>query len=455
MNLAIQNPWWKNRLEIMVDEKVKEALEKEVKVLYELKDRENKIILGPRQVGKTSMLKLLIHNLIVKQKIDPFDICYFSCEPLITKNDIIEVIEEFKKLSPENSFKYIFLDEVTQIPDWEIAIKFILETKLSTNSLLIATGSNALLLKQGSERLPGRNISTELFLPLTFKGYIAKFGSKELKRKLAAFKIDGLPDLSKICSYAKGLSIFSEEIESKFNFYLKTGGYLRTIYEYIEKRAISEKTYETYINWILGDLSKLDRREQIFKSILYGIIKNYGNKFSLHSIAKDTEIKSHVSAAEYLDVMQSLLLTNQLYQIDYNKKLPVFRKEKKNYFIDPFLYSVCNGYINGKYQDYSFYNTGSLIEGIVCEALARTVRKNLDISSSLWFYLKKKETDFVLKQKNNLIGIELKWQNKINKSDFNNFWLFKQRILLSKKEFRFDKENDFLIVPVYLFLSLV
>ena len=455
MELAIQNPWWKNKSEIKTDEKVSEALQKKIKVVYKLKNKQNRIVLGPRQVGKTSMLKLLIYDLIVNNHVNPLDICYFSCEPLVTKNDIIEVVKEFGKLSSQNSFKYIFLDEVTQIPGWELAIKFILETKLSERKMIIATGSNALLLKKGVERLPGRNISIELFLPLSFREFLMNFGSKQLKQKLKELKINNIPDLPKINKSALSLSMFSDEIESKFNFYLKAGGYLKAIYELLEKEKISEGTYETYISWILGDLSRLGKKEHIFKSLLIGIIKNYGTKFSLHSIAKETEIKSHISVADYLDILQSLLLINQLYQMDYNKKIPLFRKEKKNYFVDPFLYNVCKGYINGKYQDYSDKNKERIIEGIVCESLTRLARVNLDASSSLWFFMKKKETDFIFRENNKLVGIELKWQNKVNKSDFNNFGLFKNRILLSKKDLEFKTENNFLIIPAYLFLSLI
>ncbi|HII30315.1 hypothetical protein AUJ69_01460 [Candidatus Woesearchaeota archaeon CG1_02_47_18] len=455
MDLTLQNPWWKSRLEIVRDEKVNEALQKEVKVLYKLEDRSNRIILGPRQVGKTSMLKLLIYDLIINKDIDPLNICYFSCEPLRYKNDIVEVIKEFEKLSSKDSFKYIFLDEVTQIPEWELAIKLILETRLSKNKMLVATGSNALLLKKGSERLPGRNISTDLFLPLSFKEFLRKFGSEGLRQALERLGGIELCHMQKVNKAALSLSIFSDELESKFNLYLKTGGYLKAIYEVLEKGRVSEETYEIYINWILGDLAKLGKSEYIFKSVLMGIIKNYGTKFSLHSIAKDTEIGSHASVADYLDVLQSLLLINQLFQLEYNKKIPLFRKERKSYFIDPLLYSVCKGYIAGKYQDYSEDSRESLIEGIICEALARRARINLDISSSLWFYLKKKETDFVLKETDKLIGIESKWQNKVSKSDFNNFSLFKNRILLSKREFKFDKTNGFLILPAYLFLGMM
>ena len=453
MDLAIQNPWWVNRTENEKDEKVAEALKKKIRILYEIKEKINEIILGPRQCGKTTMIKLIIYDLIINKNIAPLNILYFSCEPLNTKNDIIEVVKEFDKLSFGEDDKYIFLDEVTQITQWELAIKFILETKLSKKKTIMVTGSNALLLKKGSERLPGRNVSIRLFLPLSFREFLMKFGSEELKRELAWS--DKEFNITELYKNALKLSIFAEEIESKFRLYLKTGGYFKAIFEMLENAKISESSYEIYTKWIIGDINKLGKSENIFRSILMGILRVYGSKFSLHSIAKETETKSHITVADYLEALQSLMLTNQLYQFDYNKKVPLFRKEKKNYFIDPFLYSVCSGYVNGKYQDYSYTNEENLIVGIVCEALARLMRTNLEISPFLWFFIKNKETDFVLKKNNKIIGIELKWQNKVDKRDFNNFGLFNNRILLSKKNLEFDKRNNFLIIPAYLFLAMV
>ncbi|MBD3204656.1 DUF4143 domain-containing protein [Candidatus Woesearchaeota archaeon] len=220
-------------------------------------------------------------------------------------------------------------------------------------------------------------------------------------------------------------------------------------------KIISPETYEIYVRWILGDLGKLNKKDYLFKSIIIGIIKNYGTKFSLHSIAKQTEVKTHVTVSDYLDTLQSLVLINLLYQFNYNKKIPLFRKKKKSYFLDPFLFSVFNGYTLGKYQDYSFENKASLVEGIVCEALARRVRQDLDISSNLWFFTKKKETDFVLQQDKKILGIEVKYQNKVTKSDFNNYAIFKKRILLSTNDYEFIKEKNMLIIPVSLFLAIV
>ncbi len=448
MDLSIQNPWWQNPRAIEDDEKVKSALENSPALIRKLSTKKNLLLLGPRQVGKTTAIKLTIRDLL--KDTNPREILYFSCEPLNNKNDIIDLITEYDRISKADSRKYIFLDEVTQIKDWELAIKYLIESPIGKNKTLIATGSNAMLLKKGSERLPGRNIDTLLFLPLGFREYLLHFGSSELKKNLEIIPVNDL-DINALQSGASIMIPFLGEINSKLHTFLKTGGYPKAIYEYLKKEKISAETYEIYVKWILGDLSRYDRKESIFKSMVRGIVKNYTSKFSLLSYSKEMEIPSHATVADYLELLQSLLLINNLYQVDLAKSLPVFRKERKSYFMDPFFYSVFKGYIMGRYDDYSDSNESMIMEGVVCEALARLKRRDLDISNSLWFFSGKKETDFVLNNKD-LIGIELKWQEKVKPSDFSNFYSFKKRILLSKKDF---SAGDVLILPAGIFLAML
>lgn len=453
MNLEIQNPWWRAKSAIEEDEKVVYAIGRKPPMAIHPVGPGNSIILGPRQVGKTTMVKLLVRDLIMKQKVDVRSVLFFSCEPLADKKDIIELFHEFERIGPSGE-KHVFLDEVTYIDDWELAIKYFLENFPSHS--IVATGSNALLLKRGAERLPGRRIKVQLFLPLSFREFVLNFGSKELVKELEGCSCGKL-DAKGIYSKAKMLMPFISEINSKLRIFLRTGGYPKAIYDYAETGKISEETYETYVKWILGDLSKLDKRESIFRSMAHGIIKNYCTKFSLHSFAKDMEIPSHVTVSEYLDVLQSLLLVNNVYQVEPNKKLPLMRKERKAYFLDPLMYSVLSGYVFGKYKDYSEEMEDKLMEGVVCEALAREARQYLDFSHSLWFFVKHKETDFAMKMEDGkLAGAELKWQGTTSKSDFHNAQIFESKILLTKTDFDFfdDGKSGIATVPAGIFLAL-
>ena len=449
MDLSIQNPWWRNPQEIENDSKVKAAIEKIQPTIEDIETKENLILLGPRQVGKTTAIKLSIRRLLSHTA--PRNIMYFSCEPLNKKNDIIDLVVEFDRISPSGGGKkYIFLDEVTQIKDWELAVKYIIETELGKNKVLVCTGSNAMLLKKGSERLPGRTIKTELFMPKSFSEFIRIFGSKDLKKALSDRSHKKF-EINEVVKAAKILIPFLRELNEKLHIYLKTGGYLKPAYEHMETGRIREDTYEIFVKWILGDISRFDKKEAIFKSMVRGIIKNYTSKFSLLSFSKEMEIPSHATVLDYLDLLSGLLLVNNLYQVDLTKKLPVFRKERKSYFLDPFFYSVFQGHVLGKYQDYSEENESKLMEGVVCEALARLKRKSPDTSSFLWFFSNKKETDFVLRE-GSLYGIEVKWREKATRGDFSNFYSFKKRILLTKNAFQ---EGDVLILPASVFLAML
>jgi predicted AAA+ superfamily ATPase len=66
----------------------------------------------------------------------------------------------------------------------------------------------------------------------------------------------------------------------------------------------------------------------------------------------------------------------------------------------------------------------------------------------------KKEVDFVLKENGNkLLGIELKYQNRINSSDYRGLTAFERGILISKN--KFDLSEKYATVPASLFLLLL
>ncbi|MBI5046782.1 ATP-binding protein [Candidatus Micrarchaeota archaeon] len=453
--MLLQNPWWENPDRLNKDERVAEALSKVPPTLTVIDETlPYKIILGPRQVGKTTKLKLSIRDLIYQKSIDPRSILYFSCEPLSGKKELIDLLVTFDQFTPNK--KYLFLDELTSVKDWEQALKFFLDSPLKENKILVATGSNALFLKHGTERMPGRNLSIEFDLPFTFREYLMQFGSASLRKTLGQAKLvfDSISS-STIENTSKKLLPFLNEINSAFLVYTKTGGFLKSIYEYHETKKIQPSTYEIYVRWILGDLNSLGKNEQTFLGVMKGIVKNYSSASSYLSIAKETNIPSHTTVNDYLCMANDLLLTNTLNAVDLSKQSAVLRKEKKHYFTDPFLYSAFSGYVQGVYKDYSEDSLEHLVEGIVCEALSRLGRRDVDHSHFLWYFRKRKETDFALKTDQGTVGIEVKWVEKAHISEFENFFSFKERVLLTKNNYQFIGEKNFIMLPLPLFLAIV
>jgi len=434
-----QNPWWEDREKIKEDEKIKIALTRKHKIIPFFKEG-NFIFIGPRQVGKTTYLKLSIYDLL-KKKIAPKNILYFSCETLRDFQEIIEIIRFTDTLGIKtNQKKYFFFDEITFVQGWQKAIKYVLDSPLGKNKNFYITGSSSLALKR--ETFPGRKIEIKDFLPLSFKGFCQIFGSKNLKKEIQKnsqkeFKIETLFQSS------KNLFFSFNEASQLFESYLKTGGFLRAAYEFFEEEGIKEETYEIYWKWLVSDIAKVERSERITQSILIAILKNYSSRFSLNSIAKEMEIGSHVTIREYLEILENLFVLRNIFPIDLKRKTEIFRKMRKVYFTDPFLFEVFKK--NLSKESVSPSEIPKIIEGIIGEHLTRVLGR-------IFYLIQKrgKEIDFVFDN----IGIEVKWQNKINFQDFPKIEI-KDKILLTRSNFEYLKKEKFLMLPVCIFLLAI
>jgi len=386
-------------------------------------EKGNFLIIGPRQVGKTTSLKLAILDLL--ESVPPENVLYFSCEPLLKKEDIFELVGLFDRLG--SGEKFLFLDEITFVRDWDAAVKFLLDSDVKN---LYVTGSTSATLKK--ERFPGRAIRFREFLPLDFRAFCLLFGSKELKNTLKEAKAG----IEEIFDKSFKLLPFIDELQGLFEKYVVCGGFPLSAFQLMENGNIKEETYETYVNWILGDISKLDRSERIFKSVIQGVLKNYGSRFSLNSVAKEMEIGSHVTVREYLEFLEKCYLFRNYFKFDLSRGRPIYRAERKVYFIDPFLFRVFSRYALGS-SDVSVEKKPCLIEGMVGEYLKR--------NGETFFFHGRKEVDFII----NDTGVEVKY-GRVGKKDFPNVDL-KNKIILSKNQW--EDFGDVKAIPIPVFIS--
>lgn len=422
--LSNLNPWWRDKGEIEKDEKVLDYYRRKHKLKIGIEDK-NLLIVGPRQVGKTTSIKLKILDLI-KNGTNPKNILFFSCDMISKKEDIVDLMQEFDRLSEGR--KYIFLDEITFVENWQNAIKFILDSPISRNKIFCITGSSIAGLKK--EMFPGRNIEIKKFLPLSFSEFCKLFGSESLKKTIESRKQKMLPDEKEIIA----LLPFSEELASLFQKFIQSGGFPLSFYELMENGSISEKTFDTYFNWIASDMAKLERSERIFLSVAQGVVKNYSSKFSLNSIAKEMEIGSHVTVRDYLELLEELYVIRSFFQ--KKRERPAYRSDRKAYFIDPFLFRVFYRKFFGT-ADVPYEKIPHIVEGIVGGHLCRI--------KDIFFFSGKKEIDFIVDD----VGIEVKYGISFEKN-FPKYEL-DRKIILSKNEFKITE--DLMIVPVSVFLA--
>lgn len=170
------NPWWTGRTIPAV--KIKPFRRRDY---YKIKDRlnDNKILalVGPRQVGKTTLIYQLIQDLL--PRINPKEIFFLSLDdPFLSTapinfGKIFELYATNIIKQPLNELKnrsYVLLDEVQSVRNWEVMLKRFYD--LGYNLKFIVTGSSSASIIDGaSEALVGR-IHPQIVFPMKFIEYL-------------------------------------------------------------------------------------------------------------------------------------------------------------------------------------------------------------------------------------------------------------------------------------------
>ena len=159
--IALSSPWWTGRDWEGTDRNIISALTSGINMRhiekYLVKYPAVEIIRGPRQIGKTTEIKMIIRELIAKG-MNPKSIGYLTADILSKHKELFEVLKSFSQHLNLNRIKngVFFIDEVSSIKDWQKAVKGFIDMGLGENIQLVLTGSSSIELKRGYERMPGR-----------------------------------------------------------------------------------------------------------------------------------------------------------------------------------------------------------------------------------------------------------------------------------------------------------
>lgn len=432
------SPWWLSKEAIGNDKHIKEFSDSSVKWIPDIKeelDLDRDVVYslrGPRQVGKTTLIKLIIRDLL--RGIDPKRIMYYSCD-IVTAKELASLLSEYmewiRSFTRERTF--IFLDEISSVKDWQKSIKILYDTGKLEKTTVILTGSHSIDIKRSAELLPGRRGRIEKpdreFLPMNFREYTTLLKSELIGKSLQELK-PFIGDLNKLLEQ-----------------YLITGGFPRVIDSYMKTGKVEEYLFSDYMNWIIGDFRKLGKNDYYLKEILKAVVETMSSPVGWETIQKKTDIGSINTVHEYIDDLKHSFVLEYLLQIDSSKRVS-FLKRKKIYIRDPFIYHSIKKFVyNVTFQDlirslHGPEEKSKLIEGIVCDHLSRI--------KELYYWRGKKgtEVDFIVKGKD-LLAIEVKYR-KSKRYDLGGIMGFRKGLVLTKDELDLKARHP--RVPVSLFL---
>jgi hypothetical protein len=458
------NPWWSDPAAVGTDPLLRRLEERPVAffhpIPFELDIDAAYTLRGPRQVGKSTLLKRLVKHLIVDRRVPTRQIMYFDVEGggIRTAHELQSSVAEyisFARSATPSGRLYVLLDEVTGVPAWGSAIRVLHGRGDLEGVTSIATGSHARDLRRGGERAPGRHGEVEywdwVMMPLCFRDYIGMHAPQTA----GALPAIDLFDPITAHEAAVEISLHGAIIESLFERYLRTGGYPHAIGEETANGIIPERVFRLYLQAFTGEMIRAGRREEYFReTVAWAAHHRLGREFNWSSLSGETAIGTGNTAREYLEDAEAAFVWHIYQRVKTPEApAPAPRSPKKLYPVDPFTWHVLASWISGSRDAWGDTlkrvsdpaQRGDLVESIVADHLRRWLGR-----FSLYYRAPttKEEIDFVLFEGSRRGLVEVKQKRQLKNRDWKALVKNGGGILASVDQLRLMDRNRVAIIPV-------
>jgi len=322
------------------------------------------VLIGARQVGKTTLLKEIFPN--------QNDLLWFNADDLPVRDFFSNVtIERFRSMIGKN--KIVVIDEAQRIEN--VGIKMKLITDNFPDVQLVVTGSSSFeLANKINEPLTGRKFEYELF-PLSFNEMTEEIGLFTEIQKLPIRLVFGMyPDV--VCNPGDEKEILSQ----------LTNSYL----------------YKDILEW--ERIKKPDKIVKLMKAMAYQI----GSEVSYNELSQIVEIDKG-TIEKYINLLEQTKIIFRL--PSYNRNL---RNElkfgRKIYFCDN---GIRNALINNL-SDIEFrQDAGALWENFMISELRKYNHYTHNYCNTyFWRTTQKQEIDYIEEKDGKLTAYEFKWNPK-------------------------------------------
>lgn len=349
--------------------------------------REEIIMLnGMRQVGKTSILKLLREDLKNKG-ITETQIFYLNLEDLETLNTLNQspknILNYIKKTDKKNFF---LIDEIQYLDNPSNFLKYVYDEYREKIKLII-TGSSSLELKAKlQDSLAGRKIVFEIN-PLTFEEFLQFKQTDVLKyydKKQVPVEIR---------------SFFKKYLDE----YLLFGGMPKIVLtdDYDGKKILLSNYVSDYINKDVRYIGRIDNLLK-FNQLVKVLANQIGSLLNIHELANTLNLKRR-EVEFFLFLLENTFVVSKI--IPYYKNIrSQITKMPKIYFSD---IGLRNQILNNFVALSNRADNGALFENFVYLELKTILGKE-----NIYFYrtIHKTEIDFIFEKEGVVYPIEAKYQ---------------------------------------------
>lgn len=402
---------------------------------------------GPRQVGKTTLLKLEIKRLL-EAGVPAKNVFYYSFDLESGPRDVADIMDEYLEWSEPagEERRFLFLDEISNVFHWQRAIKSLKDTGRLRRCTVVTTGSHSVDLRRAAELLPGRRGTPsdnldKIMLPMSFAQYVSAvdedLGSAVRKGLLATHRgrLSAVRDLARgrIAEEVKRAYTMQAKLDRCLDGYMLSGGLPLAVLDFAARKTIAPKTYKTYMDAAESVVKVAGKSKSKTYQIAASIGASSGSPVSWSSLIGGTDIGSHHTAEEYVGMLDDMFVVSFLYRYDSAANRPKFGANKKIYFRDPlFAHALRSKTEPADAFEQSLRTLddpgarGRLAEQIVADHVIRMApglssqRAGFDPHYSVMYWTSAKsgrEVDFVVRDGGSLIPVEVKCQTKVHRDD--------------------------------------
>ena len=420
------------------------------------------ILIGPRQVGKTTLLKILMQRIekTIRSKIIYLNLDDMSIRGRLSQ-DPVELRREIERRLGEplvglRDKVLLVIDEAQKAPSIFDQVKMIHDDFADKVKIFLSGSSSMDIQRNVSETLAGR-IRLYRMTGLSLGEILKKAGFVSNYRGIVrdivddAFSISKLKELqSQIWPQRDSVRIF---IEKLLLFGSLPGVYIQS--ESQERWYILRDYIATYLEKdirALGRIGNLSRFQQVYSALMF----QNGGMLNINNLSNDLNM-SRDTVRKYIDVMESSFLVNRV--------RPYSRTLKRRMVKAPKIYFFDQGMVNHTLRLTSIealksaQKLGTAMETLVLnEVMSEGL--NLPLPPEI-YYLRDyqgHELDFVLKNRSVSV-IEVTSSSKIGKDKWRNLNHFVQHFKESNiflignfEEFKkLEKDNKTLFaIPIWL-----
>lgn len=362
-------------------------------VLKAIQNKRILVLMGARQVGKTTLMKQAMSALQAKKQ----QCYYFTLED--------KTVLEALNTHPENLFTvvrrpnpkekvYVFIDEIQYLNDPSSVLKYLFDI-YSPELKLIVTGSSAFYIDRNfKDSLAGRKQIIQID-PLDFFEYLQFTGANQLTSELL-----------EILKSAEYVSSKQSALMQALEKYLVYGGYPEVVLAKTDE-AKKEILFELQHSFLRKDLLESNiEEEEKFYALLRILSAQTGNLVNYSELSNTLKL-NHRTVERYLYILQKCFHI-QMLKPWHNNVRKELTKMPKVYFNDAGLRNA----FTRNFENFTYRtDVGLLFEQFVFDLLRRKYDRNTQLF--FWRTTEQQEVDFVVETRlNEGFAMECKWNER-------------------------------------------